>query len=304
MYHRVITEKELEQQYVQPGMYVKEVFFDLQMAFLKENFEIISFKKLLALWENRIYDESKRYCIITFDDGWLDNYLYAFPVLKRYQIPATIFLPTSFIGTDHWFWPDQIGYLLKNIFLEYNDAALHERMQDITNKHDWLKGLNLKDIDSVIAECKKMPDETIGDLIDMMEHSFNIVHPKERLLVNWHEIEEMSNNDISFGSHSCSHKILTKYPISEIQAELKESMRMLQGEKGNFIPVFCYPNGNYNTTIENLVKDAGYKAAVSTKFGYEADLPDDLFSLKRIGVHNDISKTIPLFTLNLSGLIR
>ena len=83
MYHRVLSEKELAQQYVQHGMYVLDNVFEKQMQFLKEHFQILSFIELLNLWKENKFDKSKRYCVITFDDGWLDNYIYAYPILKK-----------------------------------------------------------------------------------------------------------------------------------------------------------------------------------------------------------------------------
>lgn len=56
-----------------------------------------------------------RSCLITFDDGWKDNYTYAYPVLKRHHIPALIFLTTDFIGTSRAFWHEQLGDLLSKV---------------------------------------------------------------------------------------------------------------------------------------------------------------------------------------------
>src|SRR3569832_2316711 len=84
-YHRVLSEKELKKDFVQPGMYVRNDIFEKQMQFLRNYFEVIPFAELLQLWNENLLDQKKRYCVITFDDGWLDNYTYAYPILKRYH---------------------------------------------------------------------------------------------------------------------------------------------------------------------------------------------------------------------------
>src|SRR5712691_8846612 len=112
MYHRVLTQKELAAHFIQPGMYVLADVFANHMRFVSEHFRVLSLGELFRHWRNGGFDKRTRYCVVTFDDGWLDNYLYAYPVLRRLGIPATIFLPTGFVGTDEWFWPDRLAYLL------------------------------------------------------------------------------------------------------------------------------------------------------------------------------------------------
>lgn len=299
-YHRVLSEKELKKDFVQPGMYVRNDIFEKQMQFLRDYFEVIPFAELLQLWNKNLLDHKKRYCVITFDDGWLDNYTYAYPILKRYHLPATIFLPTNFIGTNEWFWPDRVGYLLNRCI----ETAEKELLASWWAKYPSIKseiGDNEK-IDSFIEAYKQLPEEEIKVLIEEMERALGISSPLDRLVINWEEVEEMSLSRISFGSHSATHKILTKLSREEIQTELEVSYKALQREKINILPVFCYPNGGVNHTVSEQVRKAGYQAAVTTRFGFEAESPTNLFELKRIGVHHDISATVPLFSWHLSGM--
>lgn len=305
MYHRVVTEKELRHSYSQPGMYVRKDVFEMQMTFLRKYFQIVSFQELLDLWKKEKWDKGQRYCVITFDDGWLDNYQYAYPVLKNNDIPATVFLPTDLIETNEWFWPEKIGFILR---LFYEQKMTREQvlsMNSILDKYHWLTHNNGRcqedKINSAIEKCKTLPDEEIQRLIAGMMTAIGLKLPEERLLMNWTEIQEMSQNGISFGSHSCSHKILTRLTGSELKKEIEGSMYVLQTRKVNYVPVFCYPNGDHTREIGDQLKCAGYQAALSTLYGVEDCAPKSLFSLKRIGIHNDISKTIPLFSYRLAG---
>ena len=90
-------------------MYVTTDTFDRQIQFLKKKFEVVHLEELLSnVLSGR---QIGRHCAITFDDGWLDNYTQAFPILTKYQIPATIFLSTGLIGTNRLFWPEEFSLL-------------------------------------------------------------------------------------------------------------------------------------------------------------------------------------------------
>ncbi len=306
VYHRVLTEKELRQDFVQPGMYVRNDVFEMQMLLLKKHFQILSFQDLLTLWKGKKWDKSKRYCVVTFDDGWRDNYLYAFPILQKHGIPATIFLPTALIGTNQRFWPD----MLSNLLLHYYSADLPEvnkkAIASLWQRYPWTDNVNNKNvadrIDLVIEYCKELSDENRNEIIREMSAILGLPIEGERALLTWDEVKEMSNKGISFGSHSCTHKILTKCPVRVVQEEIQDSSIHLQEEGINYIPVFCYPNGDYNQEIARHVKAAGYLAAVSTHFGLEDESSHHHYGLKRIGIHNDISSTVSLFAYRISGI--
>jgi peptidoglycan/xylan/chitin deacetylase (PgdA/CDA1 family) len=302
MYHRVLTGKDLDNYYVQPGMYVRDDVFEEQMSFLEKRFRVLSLSELLDMWKDGSWDNSQKYCVVTFDDGWLDNYTNAYPSLRKHKIPATIFLPTNFIGTNEWFWPDKLGVILINSIREGNldkANALQDKWPCLRNN----KITSVKDrINSIIEHVKSLPDEEIPILIDEMAEALHQQLPDERILLNWEEVAEMSENNISFGSHSSSHSILTKLSTRRAQTEMQDSLTTLISKNVNHVPVFCYPNGNFTSEIAQLAASSGYEAAVTTRFGYESETPQNLFELKRIGIHNDVSSTVSLFAFHLSGM--
>lgn len=301
MYHRVLAEKDLEKYYVQPGMYVRNDVFERQMSYLKKNFRILRFSELLDMWKDGVWDDSQRYCVITFDDGWLDNYIHAYPVLMKYDIPATIFLPTSLIGTNQWFWPDKVGFILSNTF-----SGRLKTSSALFAKWPWMRNDKAESIGDkinyMIEDIKQLHEDEIEALVDDAFSVLDLVLPDDRILLNWTEIEEMSGHHISFGSHSLSHAILTKLSVEKVRFELESSLKVLREKDINHVPVFCYPNGNYSKEITELAKSAGYAAAVTTRFGVENSSPQRPFALKRIGIHNDISDTVSLFAFHISGL--
>ena len=126
----------------------------------------------------------------------------------------------------------------------------------------------------------------------------------ERVFLNWDEIKEMKKSGlIEFGSHTVSHKILKKLTDVEINRELIESKETLIRENvndGKFIP-FCYPSGVYDRKIEKMVEDAGYDLAVSTQKGWNS-LKAHPFTLRRIGIHQDMTSTPAMFGCKIAGI--
>lgn len=305
-YHRVLTEKELDQYFVQPGMYVHVDVFEQQMRFLKKHFVVLSFAELLELWSEGKISKNQRYCVITFDDGWIDNYLYAYPILRRYNMLATVFLASAFIGTDRWFWSDEVGNLLKNLYTSNLTQEKTAQVNHIITKYPWLesfaKGNDICKIDRTIELCKALPEQEVSAIIETLKTALGSQFRDERMFLNWEEIEEMSNSGVSFGSHSSTHRILTKHPVETVQKELTDSLRNLKSRKLNLVPVFCYPNGDYNPGIAEQVRCAGYRAAVTIRSGLESTSCRRLYDLHRISIHNDISRSTPLFEFHISGL--
>lgn len=287
-YHRVLTHEELNTQFVQPGMYVFADVFENHMQFVREHFRVLSIGELFQLWQNGGLDRRTLYCAVTFDDGWLDNYLHAYPVLRRLGIPATIFLPTGFVGTGKWFWPDRLAHLLRQNRMLPSDGR--EKLTD--------------PMEDIIERWKRMSNDEIETALVDMGETPGVKAPRQRAVVNWEEVAEMARNGISFGSHSATHAILTNVTRGELTREIDDSLRVLRERSGNCTPVFCYPNGAYTDEVVDHVRAAGYIGAVTTDFGWEARVPRDLFKVHRIGVHNDISRTIPLFAFHVSGLHR
>jgi peptidoglycan/xylan/chitin deacetylase (PgdA/CDA1 family) len=300
--------------HIQSGMYVRAQTFEAHVVYLQKHFVVLALDDLLERWRTDQMDPDKAYCVITFDDGWRDNYQYAFPVLKQYGLPATIFLATDFIGTDRWFWPDQVMFLLeesKKLILSkqlsqavetavMNISGIDERAkQQFYSRMDSGRPI---DSDAVVEWCKRLSVEVVGRFVDHLSTVVGVELPKRRVLLNWDEVREMADNGISFGSHSCSHRILTQIPSSEVEQELGSSWQamFLRGVKP--IPVFCYPNGNCNQQVKALVGRHGYLGALGCDKGLEGGKPGDLFNVKRLGLHEDSTASTALFSFAMSGL--
>jgi peptidoglycan/xylan/chitin deacetylase (PgdA/CDA1 family) len=281
MYHRVLPQAEVESTFVQPGMYVTPETFDRHLRFLTAHFELITFRELLDKWEGGGWAGSARYCAVTFDDGWLDNYQYAYPLLRAYSAPATIFLPTDLIGSNRWLWSDRLGDLL------------------CRGRHGTAREWNAQ-----IERAKDLSDAERDELLGALAADVGDTGPVKRRFLNWSEVRDMSRHGITFGSHSTTHANLTRLSGPALERELRDSLDTLRAQVANDVPVLAYPNGDHTDAVAAAAHAAGYRAAVTTRPGLEASRPSDLFRLKRVGVHEDVSRSIPVMAFHIARAAR
>jgi peptidoglycan/xylan/chitin deacetylase (PgdA/CDA1 family) len=281
MYHRVIPRSEADTTFVQPGMYVTPETFERHLQLLINHFDVLSFADLMTKWDTRRWDDAARYCVITFDDGWLDNYLHAYPLLRAYHLPATIFLPTDLVGTDEWLWSDRLGALL--------------RRRGKGTPDDW---------DAFIERAKTLTDDARTKMLRDLEAEEGGQQPGPRRFVDWREVREMSRDGVSFASHTRTHANLTRLAGAALERELRGPLDMLREQRVNHVPILAYPNGDHTDAVVAAARAAGYSAAVTTGPGLESRRPADRFRLKRIGVHDDVTQSVPLLALHVARQAR
>ncbi len=295
MYHRVLPVYK-ENCSIEAGMYVEPETFEKHISYLSENFEICSFKRISDFDTQDGRKTGKPICVLTFDDGWHDFYRYAFPIIKKYKVPATVFLPTGLIGTGETFWTEELSALFKR----KGDlgGSLHKSENSHVEEIEVLKGSMESRLEGAINLLKPLREEMIAETLEELKVRWSIESSeKERSFLNWDEVIEMYESGlVTFGSHTVSHRILTTLNPGEIRRELEESRNQLI-EKGvvdsSAIP-FSYPNGNYDAHIIELARESGYSLGVTTGSGWNG-FEENLFELKRIPVHQDISSTTEMF---------
>lgn len=299
MYHRVLDKNDDETSYVQPGLYITRGVFEKQMAFLSRKYNLISLERMTG-YLNKKKSPPLKSMAITFDDGWKDNYLYAYPILKKYNVPATIFLTTDFIDSDNTFWFNDINMILakKNMTPQGLSGILKKVLSDdeYGSSFQYLESGRIEsvpvDSDKVIDVLKKFDPDTIMRIITELKKETGDLLKRtgvKRQMLSWEDVVEMQKGGIKFGSHGCSHRMLPGLGEEEIKRELTESKKIMEEKLGEEVEFFTYPNGDYNDRIRNMVKDCGYIGALTTgdKAGQEAGA--DIYSLKRINVHEDIT---------------
>lgn len=175
MYHRVINSKDNEGVH---GTYIYEDMFRKHLKYLKENnYEVITFKELKRIsWRNR-FNSNKKYIIITFDDGYVDNYELAFPILKEFNFKATIFLmaESTYNEWDVKSSNEKIFPLMtKEMILEMQDYGIEFGAH--TFNHPKLNKVSNEDIKHQVIDCKKILEEKIDSDIITFAYPYGLLN--------------------------------------------------------------------------------------------------------------------------------
>ena len=234
--------------------------FEKEIAYIGKHAEILPLDYVVnQLTEMKPIPE--RTVCITFDDGFKDNYTHAYPLLKKYKVPATIFLSTSHINGNSISLYDEVRY-----------AIWITTKQKVT-----IPGLGELDISdhnkrlSAIKKIRKVttvkPDKEAGIFLKYALEALDTeISPDfgEKLFLSWDEITEMSNGGISFGAHTVTHPNLTAIPVDNAEWEISTSKKEIEEKLGRQCNLFAYPFGYYNSDIVQLLKKHGFKGAVTT----------------------------------------
>jgi len=307
-YHRVLPDSHPDLKHEQPGMYVTPQTFRMHMDEIKKRFQLFHLDDWVRAAKNN-EPQPKYACAITFDDGWLDNYEYAYPILKELKVPATIFVVSNFLGTSYSFWPNRLNRLLGTLTSEQLDDFIKSEegswLKKIMHESKLIPGkLDADEINQIIESCKIYTEDELNTFLDRMGSRFDghLISDRVDLMSQDHLQEMIESGFVKVGSHTCHHKrLLESLDKNQIDDEIINSRQFLQEKLSTDVNLFCYPNGDYSQYSLGLVNE-NYSAACATMSGWNTPGANMLL-LKRIGVHEDISFNKHKFLARLSGLI-
>jgi len=309
MYHRILPLHDEKSAIEEPGMIVTPATFKSHLEILSDKFE---FTKLSDWIQKRNNGQQLPAfsCAITFDDGWADNYEYAFPALKQLNIPATIFVVSDMMDTNQEFWPERLMQLCTYIASHCPDnweQPVLEWIAESRTSYCFDKQLPSKEqLSEIIHSSKKRKDSEIHHLIDnaITTLSLNletVTETKSASLLSWQQIHELTSSGlIEVGSHTCNHtRLNSDISQQEMTQQIVESKNKINQMTAQPVSSFCFPNGDYSDLSLQLVK-SNYLCSVTTQSGWN-DSHSDPFLLKRIGIHEDIANTKTNFLARISG---
>jgi len=252
--------------------------FAAHMAYLARHYRVLPVEELAAgLHAGGV---PRNALAITFDDGYRDNLTHAARILKRLGLPATIFLVTGHIDTPHALWFDRLALAFKSATARQVVLA-DGGVLPLGTVRDRLAAL-----DTTLAYLKRLSDDARVAAVDGLMASLRArpERPK-RLMLSWDEVSALRGLGFSIGAHTVTHPILSRLTPTRAWEEIHDSKAAIEKALGAPVRSFAYPNGkpdDYNNTVTRLVREAGFRCAVTSRRGVN-DFATPVLELRRGG---------------------
>ena len=302
-YHRIDDPDRTDFDSFKPNVSARPKDFAHQMDYVARWFNVVSTRQLVD-WLHDGKPLPPHAALITFDDGYLDNFTNAYPILRNHNFPAIIFLTTNHIESDLPFYWDLVAYCFyhtKRTHIQFPDGASVE--WNGRTEAEQTSGKLIANLKSLSEDEKRA---WVARLPDMLEVTIPTGFFRS-LMVSWDQVREMHQNGIEFGGHTMNHPILTRVPLKRAEEEIVGSKARVEKELGKETVGFAYPNGlenDYNVDIQRVTKDAGIGAAFTLLNGPTplSEVQREPLAIRRVFVSH--KHTLPQFAALVSWVNR
>jgi peptidoglycan/xylan/chitin deacetylase (PgdA/CDA1 family) len=252
------------------------------LTFLKKNFTVVSLSEIADIIKNQ-RTITEKLALITFDDGYSDNYHLAYPLLKAFNLPATFFITTSLVNQATIPWWDEIAWHVRHCAGKTLTLAGWSRTISLSNN------VTKKEIRDVLQQIKSDPTQIENQLVALRKISGTPIPLalKNNVFLTWAQLQEMHRHNMDIGAHSHTHKIFSTLSIEELNFELSESKRLLEDNLTTEITSLSYPIGSvstYNEAMFDIIARNGYQLAFSFRSTINRNLFQHRFELGRFSI--------------------
>jgi peptidoglycan/xylan/chitin deacetylase (PgdA/CDA1 family) len=294
IYHRVLPELD----FMRPSE-PDVAQFAWQMELLSKFFQPIGLQEARQRLTDRTLPE--RAVCVTFDDGYADNAELALPILKKYGVPATVFIATRFLNGGRM-WNDTVLESIRHMpgdLLDLKEVGLGT--YKISSQDERRQSANKLLTD--IKHMKISRRQEITDYVSGLSESL----PDDLMMTDL-QVKKLSKAGIEIGGHTHSHPILSSLNESDALSEIQHGKRHLENLIGESVSSFAYPNGRPSRDFlpihRNIVADLGFSIAVTTQPGVASNETDVLMIPRFTPWDKKPTKFLARLLLNTRSLVQ
>lgn len=270
------------------SLHLPVVVFHNICALLASDYRVISLADLVEARTNGTSLPSNA-VVITFDDGYVSNYKLAYPILRKFDLPATIYVTTGFLDGEDILWFQRVDLALSCTQKQIIDWKINgKKLCLILDTRERRQ----QSLVRLMPELKELQDTDLLYEVDRLEEALETRTPVNEKLphlvrpMNWDMVREMSASGyVEIGGHTHTHPILARCDAISMRAEIFTCRARIRDELGKQPAAFAYPNGgadDFNRESMMLVREAGFTSACSS-INARVDSHVSLFQLPRYG---------------------
>jgi peptidoglycan/xylan/chitin deacetylase (PgdA/CDA1 family) len=276
-FHRVLPASQ-RTEYPYPGLVVTPEELEDLLAYFTRHFDCGT----LADQHSRFLNSGHAappLLAITFDDAQFDNFRYARPVLARFNVSASFFVPVTAVETQEPLWHDRLGFAALRLIRDGGSGI--RRLHEALSSEGLTTSGRSDSINDVVQQAKGLELGARLRLVQALTAAAGFTDlPEFARMMTFDELAELAKDGHEIGSHSMTHSLMPECDDRTLDYEVGQSRLTLQARLGLPIESFCYPNGNSDTRSANAVAKAGYCRAVTTDWGSN-QRDADRFRLRR-----------------------
>ena len=245
--HRVSDEESL----TFPPFKIKD--FEKLLQYIDKHYQVVTIAMLLKVHSN------KPLMVLSFDDGFLDFYESALPVLKKYGMPCNLNVVTKCLDNNFQIWTQRQNNLLQEIFIRKHKCIFEigSKQINIDNFHPQsVVGKNLELFHFLFSKDEIFVEQFLDNTEEKMPFEIPVTP-----MMSWKNLKDaLENYEIELGSHSVSHITLSNIQNKEkLKQEINDSKIEIEKHTGRKVDIFALPNGNYNSEVIKECEISGYK---------------------------------------------
>ncbi|CAN7620731.1 polysaccharide deacetylase family protein [Massilia sp. LjRoot122] len=237
--------------------------FHWQMALLARCFNVLPLREALARIDTN--DLPPRSVCITFDDGYSAVHDLALPILRKFELPATVFVTSGHLG-HNMMWNDRIMEAVQVLPMERLDLSefglSDYPLRTLSERRATLAALT--------EQSKYLPAFKRRELVKQLE-LMTKDHPVPGQMLTPNMVRVLDRHGIEIGAHTVTHPILTSLDDESAEKEISVSKQELEAILDKPVQLFAYPNGkvgkDYDARHVEMVRRAGFTAAFTTAIG-------------------------------------
>lgn len=304
MFHRVTPETNTVRIHNQLSLEITPEHFERTINFfLKEKYVFISLDQLYDGFTKGILPK-KKFVVITFDDGYKDNLDIAYPILKKYDIPFTVYITTGIPNKSAILW----WYILEDMIRDMDTIKFFwNREKYIYNT----RTISEKEIAFELIQTFVHKNFTLETSLELFSTLFKDFEPdltkySSIIGMSWDEVRKLNSDPLaSIGAHTVNHYPLSRLRFDDLMSEIRNSKIELEKQLRQPIKHFAYPYGKFSSaSIREFecAKNLGFQTATTTNIGNLFEEHSKLlYSLPRISINRATNQHV--LKMQTSGLL-